>query len=112
MKEMQKIVGSIPGWGRSPGGGHDNPLQYSCLENSIDRGAWWATFHRVTKTRTGLNRLSMHHNSAKETFDGSRLTSQVGMGKRAFIANEQVGVSGWRNHWLGIVPQLTSQVSR
>ena len=38
-------MGSIPGLGRSPGGGHSNPLQYSCLENSIDRGAWWATVH-------------------------------------------------------------------
>ena len=36
-------VGSIPGSGRSPGGGHGNPPQYSCLENSMDRGAWWAT---------------------------------------------------------------------
>ena len=33
-------AGSIPGWGRSPGGGHDNPLQYFCLENPVDRGAW------------------------------------------------------------------------
>ena len=40
---------SIPGLERSPGEGNDNPLQYSCLENSIDRGAWWATVHRVTK---------------------------------------------------------------
>ena len=38
-------LGSVPGWGRSPGGGHGNPLQYSCLENPIDRGAWWATVH-------------------------------------------------------------------
>ena len=36
-------LGSIPELGRSPGGGHGNPLQYSCLENSMDRGAWWAT---------------------------------------------------------------------
>jgi len=45
----------IPGWGRSPGEGNSNPLQYSCLENSIDRGAWWATVHRVTKRWTQLN---------------------------------------------------------
>ena len=46
-------VGSIPGSGRSPGGGHGNPLQYSCLENPIDRGAWWATSHlRVAKSWT------------------------------------------------------------
>ena len=41
--------GSIPGLGRSPGGGHDNPLQYSCLEYPIDRGAWQLTVHRVSK---------------------------------------------------------------
>ena len=40
---------SIPGWGSSPGEGNGNPLQYSCLENPIDRGAWWATVHGVTK---------------------------------------------------------------
>ena len=44
-------VGSIPGLGRSPGGGHVNPLQYSCLENPMDRGAWQATVPRVTKSR-------------------------------------------------------------
>ena len=42
-------VGSIPGSGRSLGGGHGNALQYSCLENALDRGAWRATVHRVTK---------------------------------------------------------------
>ena len=47
-------VGSIPGLGRSPGGGHGNPLQYSCLENSTDRGAWRATVHRVAKSWTRL----------------------------------------------------------
>ena len=41
--------GSIPRSGRSPGGGHDNPLQYSCLENPMDRGAWPAAVHGVTK---------------------------------------------------------------
>ena len=45
-------VVSIPGSGRSPGEGNGNPLQYSCLENSMDRGAWWATVHRVTKSQT------------------------------------------------------------
>ena len=45
-------VGSIPGLGRSPGGGHGNPLQYSCLENPTDRGAWQATVHRVTELDT------------------------------------------------------------
>ena len=44
--------GLIPGLGRSPGGGHGNPLQYSCLENSMDRRAWWATVNGVTKSQT------------------------------------------------------------
>jgi len=43
---------SIPGSGRSPGGSHGNPLQYSCLENPGDRGAWWAIVHSVSKSQT------------------------------------------------------------
>ena len=42
-------TGSIPGWGRSPGEGNSNPLQYSCLENPMDGGAWWATVPGVSK---------------------------------------------------------------
>jgi len=45
-------VGSVPGSGRSPGEANGNPLQYSCLENPIDRGAWWATVHGVAKSQT------------------------------------------------------------
>ena len=45
-------VGSTPASRRSPGGGHVNLLQYSCLENSMDRGDWQATFHRVTNSQT------------------------------------------------------------
>ena len=45
-------VGSIPGSGRFPGGGNGDPLQYSCLENSMDRGPWWATFNGVAKSQT------------------------------------------------------------
>ena len=51
-------TGSIPGLGRSPGGGHGNPLQYFCQENPKDRGAWWATVLRVTRSRTELKRQS------------------------------------------------------
>ena len=45
-------LGLIPEWGRSSGEGNDNPLQYPCLKNSMDRGAWWATVHGVTKNQT------------------------------------------------------------
>ena len=47
-------LGLIPDLGRSPGEGNGNPPQFSCLGNSMDRGAWWATVHGVTKIRTGL----------------------------------------------------------
>ena len=49
---------SVPGSGRSPGVRNDNPLQYSCLGNPLDRGAWWATVHRVAKSQTQLKQLS------------------------------------------------------
>ena len=49
-----------PGSGRSPDGGHGNSLQYSCLENPMDRGAWWAEVHRIAKSRTLLKQLSTH----------------------------------------------------
>ena len=58
-------VGSIPGSGRSSGGGHGNPLQYSRLENPMDRGAWWATVLRVTKSQTVLKRLCTHAQCAR-----------------------------------------------
>ena len=53
--------GSILGSGRSPGEGNGKPLQYSCLENPMDRGAWWATVRRVAKSQTRLKQLRMLH---------------------------------------------------
>ena len=54
-------AGLISGSGRSPGGGNGNPLQNSCLENSMDRGDWWAAIPRVTKNQTWLNDLACMH---------------------------------------------------
>ena len=51
-------LGSIPGLGRSPGEGNGTPLQYSCLENPVGRGAWWATVHRVAKSWTQLSNFT------------------------------------------------------
>ena len=69
-------VGSIPGLGRSPGGGHGHPPQYSCLENPMDRGAWWAMAHRVTgldTTEVTWNALHfpvwVHHLPVSQTQD-------------------------------------------
>ena len=52
--------GLIPGSGRSPGGGHSSPLQYSCMENTMDRGAWWTAVYRVTKSQMWLKWLTLH----------------------------------------------------
>ena len=59
-------AGSIPGSGRSPGE-HGNSLQYSCLESPVDRGAWRATVHGVTKSQTRLEHLSTHAHNLKHT---------------------------------------------
>ena len=64
-------AGSIPGSERSPGGGHDIPLQYSCLQNPKDRGAWRATVHRVTKSHTQLKRLNTHARSQLHSSNGA-----------------------------------------
>ena len=56
--EDLRDMGSIPRSGRFPGARHGNPLQYSCLENPMDRGGWWATVHRVAKSQTRLKRFS------------------------------------------------------
>ena len=62
-------VGSIPGLGRSTGGGSGNPLQYSCMENSMDRGALCVIVHRVAKSRTQPKRLNTQHRESKYISD-------------------------------------------
>ena len=59
--EDTRNTSSIPGWGRSPGVGNGNPLQYSCLENCMDRGAWRATVHGVAKSQTWLSDWTYTH---------------------------------------------------
>ena len=59
-------AGSIPALGRSLGRGHGNLLQYSCLENPMDRGVWWAIVHKVEQSWTRLKRLSMIHTHEKQ----------------------------------------------
>ena len=54
-------MGLIPGWGGSPGGGHGDTLQYSHLENPMDRGAWWVTVHEVTRSQTQPSALTCIH---------------------------------------------------
>ena len=67
-----RAMGSIPGSGRSPGVGKDNPLQYSCLENPMDRWAWWGTVHGIT--RVGHGWVCTHtHNVASSIYRERRL---------------------------------------
>ena len=71
-------TGSIPGSGRSPRGGNGNPFQYSCLENPMDIGAWWAIVHRVTQSQTQLKWFSMH--THRKTIIKTTKTSILGSG--------------------------------
>ena len=68
----------IPGWERSPGGKHSNPLQHSCLENLLGRGAWQATVHRVTKSQTQLKQLDTH-TSTVQTLKQENTLFQIGL---------------------------------
>ena len=75
-----RYTGLIPGSGRSPGGGHGNPLQYSCLENPMDRRAWRATIHGVAKSQIRLKRLSTRASKGRiglQVFYSLFLGSQV-----------------------------------
>ena len=68
-------TGLISGSGRSPGGGHGSPLQYSCLDSPMDRGAWWATVHRVAKSQTRLKQLSTHARTLTFNIKSKKATS-------------------------------------
>ena len=90
----------IPGLGRSPGGGHGNPLQYSCLENPVDRGAWWATVHRVEKSRMQLKPLStrLHVYGLPKWFSGKESTCQCSR-RRRHKFDPWVEKIPWRSSW-------------
>ena len=65
-------LGLIPGSERSPGGGNGNPVQYSCLENPMDRGAWRATVHGVAKSQTQLSHWAEQHDGEKAALNMSK----------------------------------------
>ena len=73
------VMGLIPKLGRSPGRGHHNPLQYSCLGNPMDREAWWATVHGVAKSWTQLKQLSPHHRKYKKKWEREKIRSFSGI---------------------------------
>ena len=106
--EEIRDVGSIPGLGRSPGGGHGNPLWYSCLENPMDREVWWATVHSVTKSQTRLKRLSTHalvctkncleswgHSNKSRTLSSQSLYSWGLFGGSHYSASRKPSIHTW-----------------
>ena len=102
-------LGSIPGLGRSPGGGHSNPLQYSCLEKPVERGAWWATVHGVAKSRAWLSKLSCTH--LQRFFEKSLHSYKVFM-VRDTKARAVSECELWDNRdWVCFPPHLSSALS-
>jgi len=94
-------VGSIPGLGRSLGGGQGIPLQYSCLENPMDRGAWWATLHGVTKSWTRLKWLT-HVPAGENKTPYNTLTSYMVYWMRKPYSPVQIrwNINLWKlNNW-------------
>ena len=83
-------LGSIPGSGRSPGEGNGNPLQYSCLENFMDGGAWWATVHGVAKSQTRLS------NFIYFTHSDNRFKNQMAFAGLTPHGEEDQGVWVWQ----------------
>ena len=104
---------SIPGLGRSPGGGYGNPFQYSCLESSIDRGAWQATVNRVTNSQTQLKWLCTHAHILTD-FRGGTVVKNVPanvpaadtrdgfdprLGRSPGVGNSQKKKRAWKITW-------------
>ena len=90
-------VGSIPGSGRSPGEGNGNPLQYSCLENFMDRGTWWVTVRRTAKSQIQLKQLSTH--TCMEQRWASLLAQSSACQYRRPGFDPRVGKMPWRRKW-------------
>ena len=88
-------LGSIPGLGRSPGKRNGNPLQYFCLENSMDRGALWATVHGVTKSRKWLSYYQRDRTTLMNTPIGKSRFFWCRMHDVLMIPNPNILVSSW-----------------
>ena len=102
----ERDPGLIPGSGRSPGKGNGNPLQYSCLENPMNRGAWWTTVHGVAKSRTRLSNWVRTHTHTHIHIHTHIYTCQALRGSKKepswnFTSNEeQIKSIHWNNCWL------------
>ena len=90
----------IPGSGRSPGEGNGNPLLYSCLENPIDRGAWWAKVHGVTKSRTLLSDFSSSLQSTKKSWVQPGVQGTWMLWKVLLLLMTSLRILPWNNCWV------------
>ena len=101
-------AGSIPGSDRSPGGGHGNPLQYSCLENPMDRGAWWAIVHGVAQSWTWMKWLSTCiHRLLRKHWDGE---NDAGSPSGWDLDISYCGGQGRKQDWEGETGELCSEI--
>ena len=104
-KEPASCAGDVKGaslssgLGRSPGGGHGNPLQYSCLENPKDNGAWWAMVHWVTNSWTQLKQLSTHAHSILWGFLGDSVEKESACQWRRHRFDPCIGKILWTRKW-------------
>ena len=83
-------AGFIPGSGRSIGEGNSYPFQYSCLENFMDRGDWWATVHGVTKIWTWLNNYNSNHSACSTSASFQCITKLSGLGEISSLTHDSV----------------------
>ena len=96
-----RVAGSIPGSGRCPGEEHSNPLQHSYLENPMDRGAWWATVHRVTKSRIQPKWLNTHaHTPTTLALHVSIIFKRIYQGSKQFLNTFQKSIINLSHHLL------------
>ena len=105
MVKNKRDTGLLPEWGRPSGEGHGNPLQYSCLENSIGRAAWQATDHGVAKELDTTERLSTQMQIS--TPDPSRCVTA-----KTWHAHTHSGIMAWRIPWSEVLGRLHSMGSQ
>ena len=104
-------LGSIPGSGRSLGEGNGCPLQYSSLENPMDRGAWWATVRRVTKSQTWLKKLITHTRNWERFSNRKGICHRINPGHDFDLVWPQIPIL-WRGSWLRWSPKVPAIVSQ
>ena len=93
-------LGSIPGLGKSPGGGLGIPLKYSCQENPMDRGSWWVTVHGVAKSRTRLSNEHFHYFSKVSCVNSrGKIKTQSHISRGGWLGTKLLSLTCIQNSW-------------